>query len=278
VSSIDAFFKGLESGDRRCYLRVSVIRDLVRQPDVVRALLDDLGVPGKLTTIKSLSHDQMFEALSSAIDYNVSSKTSLWFGTRGGEVLAGALFAGAVGAGGPHWKKAQKIVAPAFCSVTTESALLRPVARWLTNKSMQVYDEVPMGTKRADVVGFRESKFLGLFAETDVLSVELKNEYSQLKRGLDQLAAFGDYSTGVYLACTPLLAASYLYKHAVGKEVMHWDEEILDRRARDHGFGILIVEGDDVYEWIKPKKFAITEPKMRELRAAIAKRTRLEPR
>jgi hypothetical protein len=64
-----------------------------------------------------------------------------------------------------------------------------------------------------------------------------------MKRGLDQMTTFAEYSHEVYMACTPDLAAQYLFKHANARSVRHWDPDVLDNKLERFGFGLLLVAG-----------------------------------
>lgn len=113
-----------------------------------------------------------------------------------------------------------------------------------------------------NVLGYRRP---GLLRGSRAVAVELKNDVEQLKRGLDQLATFKDYANAVYLACTPALAASYLDRHAGARNVRQWDPELLTRKLKTMGVGLLIVEGSMVMEMLKPVETAPDDRKNKEL-------------
>ena len=66
------------------------------------------------------------------------------------------------------------------------------------------------------------------------------------------MGTFAEYVHGVYLACTPAFAAEYLERNAENRNVNHWDSSVLDRKLKQGGFGLLLVERDNVFETIKP--------------------------
>jgi hypothetical protein len=66
------------------------------------------------------------------------------------------------------------------------------------------------------------------------------------------MGTFAEHAHAVYLACTPAFAADYLERSAYHRAVNHWDPSLLDRKLKQGGFGLLIVERDSVFEVIKP--------------------------
>ncbi|MGH9895316.1 MAG: hypothetical protein ACREA0_25705, partial [bacterium] len=77
--------------------------------------------------------------------------------------------------------------------------LLAPVGAWIREKGLEPYVEVPLGTKRIDVVGYKKGNF---FVAERVIGVELKNDLVQMERGLDQMTTFAEFAHATYLACT----------------------------------------------------------------------------
>ena len=60
------------------------------------------------------------------------------------------------------------------------------------------------------------------------------------------MRTFSEYTDLVYMACTPDFATAFLY-HNEGS-TNHWDASVLDRKLRSAGFGVLIVEQEQVFE------------------------------
>ena len=120
---------------------------------------------------------------------------------------------------------------------------MRPVARWLAARTEEPYMEVQLGRRRIDVLGHKNGR---------LTAVELKNSDEEFRRGPDQMNSFAEYAHTVYLACTPAFAADYLERNADHRDVNRWDPTLLDRKLKQGGFGLLIVERDNVFEVIKP--------------------------
>lgn len=93
---------------------------------------------------------------------------------------------------------------------------------------------------------------LGYNNKSRLTAIELKNSDEEFRRGLDQMATFAEYAHAIYLACTPAFAADYLQRNADNRNVNHWDATLLDRKLKQGGYGLLIVERDHVFEVTKP--------------------------
>jgi hypothetical protein len=125
--------------------------------------------------------------------------------------------------------------------------------------------EVPLGRRRIDVLGHRAA---GFGHPASLLAVELKNDDIQFARGIDQMGTFGEYAHAVYLAGTPAFCAEYLDRNAESRGVNHWDPGVLERKLTSGGFGLLIVERDNVYEVIRP---AERTPSVSNVNTAVAR-------
>lgn len=121
-----------------------------------------------------------------------------------------------------------------------------------------------MGRNRADVVGVKKSAVPWLF-DPSVIAIELKNELSQLKRGIDQMTTFQDYAHQVYMACTPVLAHDYLRWHASSIGVQRWDPHCLRRKMEKIRAGLLIVEGATVTEMLVAGSGNVDASKLKEV-------------
>ena len=107
--------------------------------------------------------------------------------------------------------------------------------------------EIPLGSGRVDVLGTEKA---ALLSSSRFIAVELKNDYEQFKRALNQMSTFAEYANAVYMACTPDFAAEYLDHNE--QSTGHWDRDVLERKLTAGGFGLLIVERDQVFEVLKP--------------------------
>lgn len=256
-------FLGSADRTRFCFLRIPDLEKALENPRVLDALIKQLEVPGKPGVLRAMSEREKLAAIEHQIETYRRAPTSVWRDVNPAEVLAASIFRATLSGNLP-----MKIGSEMWRSVKTEAALAAPVARWLKGYKLKTYSEVPLGTKRADVLAYREGSLLSL-TETLCVVVELKNEYEQLKRGLDQMTTFAQYGHETYLACTPYFAAEYLDRHSEGAKVKHWDPNVLHEKVKAFGFGLLVVEGDEVCEVIKPERRTPSESKLEQVRFAL---------
>lgn len=243
-----------------CYLDGGALLGALENSKVLDALIEVLEVPGKPAALRALTTKQKVGAIENQVEHFRCSATSLWRGVEAAEVVAASIW---------RSRLSDRYVArELFCDVSKESDLVEPVSDWLEEARFEVHCEAPMGRCRADVVGYRPAKFLGL-RPARVVAVELKNDLDQLKRGLDQMVTFRDYAHDVYLACTPALAAEYLAAHADARGVQRWDPEVLDRKLEQFGFGLLLVEGESVNVHLEPEHVDVAREKLEELEAVL---------
>jgi hypothetical protein len=233
-----------DDGETRfCYLRSSKLAEYYSDQTVLTALLEQLQVPGTAATLARMNDRDKREAIETQIDHFRRTPNSFWYGVAANEVLAASIWR----ARGQALRR--RLVQDKFCKVSREDDLLRPVARWLTARGESPYMEIPLGRRRIDALGFKKA---GLTGSPRLTAVELKNDDEQFRRGPDQMGTFAEYVHGVYLACTPAFAAEYLERNAENRNVNHWDSSVLDRKLKQGGFGLLLVERDNVFETIKP--------------------------
>lgn len=231
-------------GERRCcYLRFSKLMEYYSDPVVINSLLEQLWVPGTTASLNRMTESEKREAIEHHIEHLRATPNSYWYGVPTHEILAAAIWL----TRGEHLT--ERLVRDKFYAVSREEDLMRPVAQWLMVRGEEPYQEVPMGRRRIDVLGYRRPVTNGT---TRLTAVELKNDDEQFRRGPDQMGTFAEYAHAVYLACTPAFAAEYLQKNADNRNVNHWDPGLLDRKLKQGGFGLLIVEREKVFETIKP--------------------------
>lgn len=225
--------------ERFCYLRVGKLNDYYADPAVIDALMEQLDVPGTVATHRAMTIQQKQAAIEAQAEHFSQTPTSFWYRVPRKEILAASL-----------WRcrghiLRERVVKDRFYEVAREEDLRRPVGRWLLERGDDPYMEVQLGRRRIDV--------LGLNKRTQRLTaIELKNSDAEFRRGPDQMGSFAEYAHAVYLACTPAFAADYLERHAEHRAVNHWDPTLLDRKLKQGGFGLLIVERDRVFEIISP--------------------------
>lgn len=251
---------GTNDALRFAYLRQSVLRGVLDDDRVLDALVRDLEVPGKPALLKALSRAEKLEAVERQVEHFRTTKTSRWYEVSPLEVLAASIF---------RSELADRYVFQLFCNVRNEDALFEPVCAWLKAKGLSAFDEVPMGTSRVDVMGYRKG---GWLSSAETIAVELKDDLNQMKRGLDQMTTYREYAHKVYLAITPYLAADYVDRHAEAANVRHWDAGVLDRKLAQVGVGLLLVEGDQVYEYRQAQVCQPHEKKLQEVDSAVRER------
>ncbi|MFT3693969.1 MAG: hypothetical protein QM831_12570 [Kofleriaceae bacterium] len=245
---------------RFCYLRLRTLEKLVREPRVADEIMFRLEVPGSRAQLKRLTLPEKHALIQSQIAHYRRTPTSIWYEVDQSEVLAAAIWDSDL---------PDSIRLDAFAAVGVEAELLDPISRWLAGRQLEAFTEVPLGTNRVDALGYRRA---GLLSSEQAVSVELKNDIEQLKRGIDQLGTFAQYSTSIYLACTPALAAEYLARHSEAPNVKRWDALFLAHKLKLIGAGLLLVEGDDVYCVTTPTERDVDPRRAVEMRDAIRNR------
>lgn len=229
-----------DGDDRRyCYIRSSKLMEYYSDPSILAALMDRLEVPGTPLTRRQMSDAAKKVAIEAQIDHLRQTPISIWYGVHAHEILAAAIWTAE--------NLSRRVIKDKFYSVSCEEDLRRPIARWLEARNEEAYMEIQLGRRRIDVLGY--TKRDGVIRLT---AVELKDTDEEFRRGPDQMGSFAEYAHTVYLACTPAFAADYLERNAVHRSVNRWDASILDRKLKQGGFGLLIVERDKVFEVIKP--------------------------
>ena len=237
------------SDERYCCLRLSKLRQLLADPIVVDVLVEQLEVPGAPKTLKPLTVQAKMELISTQIDHFRRTPTSVWYGVPTLEVLAASIWRAS---NDPFYSEkrllTKKLVQREwFYGVSQEDDLRIPVARWLVRQGLGAYMEIPLGTGRVDVLGYMKPS---LASASRLFAIELKNDYEQFKRAFNQMGTFAEYTNVVYMACTPAFVAEYL-DHNEGS-TGHWDRDVLERKLAAGGFGLLVVERDQVFEVVKP--------------------------
>lgn len=237
-----------------CYIPGLILKEILAESDqfgLLDHLVQGLEVPGKPAVLKKLSNAEKLRAIENQAEHFRESPTSLWRNVEIPEILAASI-----------WRHGPpKVTQVIFGAVKKENDLLKPAGQWLRAKDLKVYDEVPMGTKRVDLAGYKEG---GWFSSDQIISIELKNDIEQLKRGLDQMTTFADYSSEVYMACTPAMAATYLDKHAEARNVRHWEPEVLNDKLRKFGFGLLLIDGKDAQVALPAKQLSPSSKNIKE--------------
>ena len=238
-----------ESDERYCYLRLGKLKQLLGEPSVLDVLIEQLEVPGAPKTLKPLTAQQKMQCIETQTDHFRRTPTSVWYGVPTFEALAASIWRAA---DDPFYREkgllTKKLVRREwFCGVSEEDDLRIPIAKWLRSKGCEPYMEIPLGSGRVDVLGTEKA---ALLSSSRFIAVELKNDYEQFKRALNQMSTFAEYANAVYMACTPDFAAEYLDHNE--QSTGHWDRDVLERKLTAGGFGLLIVERDQVFKVLKP--------------------------
>ncbi|MFO0711656.1 MAG: hypothetical protein U0353_17520 [Sandaracinus sp.] len=222
VFNDEFFFIG--NHERRAYGLVGVVLEYAATDRGLDLLMKALGVKGKPGHLKKLDPDDKAKAILHELAHLAETSTSMWHRVHTLEILTYFVY--------EVLNKGER--SAIFGHVAKESDLLRPVAQHFADEGYEVYDEIPMGRNRADLVAHKPGSLFNVWSPT-VVAVELKNDLTQLKRGIDQLTTFQDYAHETYLACTPAIAHEYLRWHAKSPGVRHWDSDALKRKLNSIG-------------------------------------------
>lgn len=242
-----------DEGQRYCYIRSSKLMEYYADAAVLSALMLRLQVPGTAAAHNQMGNREKMAAIEAQIDHFRRTPSSFWYGVPAHEVLAASIWR----TGGEFLSN--RVIEDKFYCVSREEDLKRPIARWLEARGEEPYMEIQLGRRRIDVLGFKKP---GLMGSPRLTAVELKNSDEEFRRGPDQMGTFAEYAHTVYLACTPAFAADYLERSANHRSVNRWDPTLLDRKLKQGGFGLLIVERDNVFEVIKPVEQTPAEEKV----------------
>jgi hypothetical protein len=246
------WFRDAEEDSLWCYSPPEALRRALDNPKVVDALLLRCGAVGRPEVLKKMDVEDKLDTISTALTAQKRMK-GMFHGVDELEQLAFHMFGLdiPVTVKNAIWPK-----------VKQEADLLKPVSKYFEGDGFEVYKEIPMGKARVDLLARKKA---GWFSAERLIGVELKNDLVQLKRGLDQMTTFADYTHQIYLACTPALAVEYLNSHVTGRGVKTWDGDVLDEKLKRAGIGLLLVRGTEVVEVIEAEHTEIREQKIKEI-------------
>jgi hypothetical protein len=236
---------------RYCYLRLRRLKAAIKDAEVVDALVEELEVPGATGKRKMPAVERRIEELR-------RTKSSLWYEVPAPEVLAASIFKAR--------KRPDGIVDDLFGQVSRIQALAPPLIDWLSLAGLTPHQGGVPGIGRANLVGYRGGQFL---SGSRIVGIEATNDAIGLERALDEMKAAGEPTHASYIACTPALAAEFLWAQATLPKVSRWDAEALRRRLQGSGCGLLLVEGDAVVQAVPPKERRPDSAKVAELATAI---------
>lgn len=239
------------------YLKKENLEKLLEDKSTLMNLAEKLEVPNQ-AKFKTKDLNEVRAAIDLQIEFYRRTESSFWHGCENNEILAAAIW-DSMG-DKKRWSHFYDV------GQGNESNLRGPVAHWLENNGLHYKFEIPISTKRADVVGYYN--YNGV---KRVLSIELKNDLVQLERGLDQLMTYQEYSNAVYLAVTPFVASEYQEKYSSANKKHH--PGALESKLRKVNIGLLLVEGENVEVCVHPNEQKIQDEKFNIIIEAIRRRT-----
>lgn len=238
---------------RFCYLRLRRLKEAIKKDaKVVDALLEELEVPGATGKKKMAAIERRIEELRGL-------QSSLWYDVPAPEVLAASIFRARTRIPG--------IVHDLFGKVLRVQDLAAPLVAWLKLADLTPYEGGVPGIGAANVVGYRGGQFM---SSVRLVGIEATNDATELDRALDEIEISRQHTHASYIACTPALAAEFLWAQATAPGVTRWDAEALRQRLQASGCGLLLVEGDAVAQALLPKERRPDNAKLAELAAALA--------
>ena len=257
MDPLSKLFAFLNPERRYCYLKGKEIQSLLTDEKIVDTIIESLGVPRKSRSLKGLSLEEKLAAIRAHAAHITTLEVSDLRGLSFEEAIVVAI-----------WRSSQlsdrRVLKDLFHARSRENELLEPVAIWLRSQGLEASDEVPIGKKRADVVGHRAPSFGGLVSRK-IIAVELKNDVKEFERAMDQMSTYRQYAHEVYLACPPAMAMQYLEDHALARGVNAWNTRILDEKLSGVGLGLLLVERDGVSVHLAARGADLSPPNIAEL-------------
>lgn len=238
---------------RALYLPEDVLFETLGDARVLDKVADEFRLLGSQSNFKRLNEEGQINAIWQKAKAFSESEATPWYANSELEIIAGCL-----------WRSgaAQTAKRRAWSWLRREENLRLPIATHFLNQGFRVWQEVPTGNKRVDLLAWKKG---GLLTPEQIVAIELKNSQNDLKRGLDQMTTYSMFAHKVYLACTPWLAAEYVDKYARSRSVRHWDAEVLNNKLKSLRFGFLTLEGERVGELIDPQPHEIENSRRYEL-------------
>jgi hypothetical protein len=232
---------------RYCGLRLRRLKEAIKKPEVLDALLGELEIP-------SASGSKM-SAIDKRIGELVATKGSLWFEVSPPEVLAASIF---------HAKRLAPLVEDLWKPVARVQDLSPALTGWLKIGGFEPFAGGAAAAGRANLVGYRGG---GMIAAARAFGIEATNDVAELDGALAAMKTARVYTNVSYIACTPALIAEYLWSRAAVSP--RWEAEALGQKLRAAGHGLLLVEGDAVAQAILPQERKPDKAKLAEIASAI---------
>lgn len=213
---------------RFCYLRLRRLKEATHDAAVVVALAKELEVA-----------DGTLSGIEKRIEELRGAAGSFWHDVAVPEILAASIF------------KARPFAPDAvdayFRPVAALQDLSKPLSEWLHVSGLTPQAGGVPRTGRANLIGHRGG---GTIAAPRTVGVEAVNDPAEIAATLADKAI--DNSHASYVACTPAVAAGFLWLTA--SRSGRWDAGALQRGLQPSGRGLLLVEGDAVAQAILPKE------------------------
>jgi hypothetical protein len=230
-------------------LRLRKLKQAIRESQVLEALVEELEVV-------VASGSKKLPAIERRIDELRTTKSSRWYEVAAPEVLAASVF------------RAKKLQGPFVDSLFKRAASVRdlaaPLATWLDLAGLTAHPGNAPGLGRANLIGYRGRSMMG---GGHVVGIEATNDLTQLGRALDEPKRERDNLTASYLACTPAVVAELLW--ARSDVSSRWEADALRQKAQAGGFGLLLVEGDGVWQALLPQERRVDAAKLAAITSAL---------
>jgi hypothetical protein len=175
------------------------------------------------------------------------------------EILAAAIFRAGVAAPGPS--------RDLFTPAAHHRDVVKPALAWLKGAGFALFDGLLPGLP-VDAVGYQKGMLSGL----SVVGLAIKNDLGALEAALEGLPSLARYTSAMYVACTPALAAAYFFARAAASTPPRWDPGALERKLDAAGIGLLLVEGDALAETKPPQQRALEAKALEHVISALGVR------
>lgn len=223
-------FPTLADPDRTRFaaLRLRRVKEALNDPRAIEAVAGELELAGATLA-----------AVEARLDELRGAAGSLWEGAEPAEIFAALLFKAR--------PRAPEVVDAYFRPVSRLQDLSKPLTEWLHLAGLTAQPGGVPRTGRANLLGHRGG---GMIASPRNVGIEAVNDPADIAATLADRSI--DNTHAAYLACTPAVAAGFLWRRAT--ESKRWDAEALQRGLQPSGRGLLIVEGDAVAQAVLPKE------------------------
>ena len=213
---------------RFCYLRLRRLKEATHDAAVVAALARELEVP-----------DGTLSGIEKRIDELRGAAGSFWHDVAVPEILAASIFKARA--------HAPDAIDAFFRPVAALQDLSKPLSEWLHVSGLDPQPGGVARTGRANLLGHRGG---GTIASPRTVGIEAINDPAEIAATLADKSL--DNTHAAYVACTPAVAAGYLWLNA--SRSGSWDAAALQRGLQPSGRGLLLIEGDAVAQAILPKE------------------------